>query len=195
MEKVQRRSFLQLVLAAMPSALFGQTTVSGAPGPLIEGKVAMVPAGMDREQKKRTIGVSSTTYKVLTRETNGAMFAMEQSNSKKGGPPRHFHHEQDELFFVLEGEYIVEIGPDRFHLKAGDCVLGPRMIPHAWAFVGESTGRMLLSYSPAGQMEAFFNEWEHAGIKPGTYARAGTGGTGIMESHGVTQVGPPIAVD
>ena len=35
---------------------------------------------------------------------------MEQTSSKKGGPPRHLHHNEDEWFYVIEGEYITEIG-------------------------------------------------------------------------------------
>jgi quercetin dioxygenase-like cupin family protein len=99
-------------------------------------KPVHVPAGLDREGKKHAIGLSSTTYKVLTQDTGGALFVLEQSNQKKGGPPRHLHHDVDELFYSLEGEYIVEIGSARFHLKPGDCLLGPREIPHAWAFAG-----------------------------------------------------------
>src|SRR5437879_7033404 len=78
---------------------------------------------------------------------------MEQSNRKRGGPPRHLHHNEDELCYALEGEYIVEVGAERFFLKAGDCVLGPRGIPHVWAFVGDSAGRLLISFAPAGKMK------------------------------------------
>ena len=84
-----------------------------------------MPAGVDREGKKHAIGLSSTTYKVLTQDTGGALFVLEQSNQKKWGPPRHLHHDVDELFYSLKGEYIVEVGSERFHLKEGDCVLGP----------------------------------------------------------------------
>ena len=211
MQRIHRRSFVQLALAAVPSALLGQTATPRTSGNStqassnIDGSNSLgaqeikplhVSSGTDREGKQRVIGVSATTYKVLTKDTGGALFVMEQSNGKKGGPPRHVHHEQNEVFYVMEGEYIVEIGADRFHLKAGDCVLGPRKIPHAWAFAGEGTGRMLISFAPAGQMEAFFDEWEHAGVKPGTYAStSGSGGAGLLASHGVTQVGPPIALD
>jgi mannose-6-phosphate isomerase-like protein (cupin superfamily) len=146
---------------------------------------------MDREDKKRSIGLSSTTYKVLTRETVGALFVLEQSNHTKGGPPRHLHHDVDELFYSLEGDYIVEIGAERFHLKAGDCVLGPREIPHAWAFVGDSPGRLLISFAPAGKMEAFFNERENRGIKPGAY----TNDASFMRAFGMELVGPPLSLE
>jgi hypothetical protein len=95
---MQRRSFLQFVLAALPSSLFAQMS-EVAP----TTKAVSVPAGKDREGQTRAIGVSSTTYKVLTQETGGAHFVLEQLNHKKGGPNRHLHHAQDELFYVLEG--------------------------------------------------------------------------------------------
>jgi len=33
-----------------------------------------------------------------------------------GGPPKHYHEEQDEWFYCLAGEYVVEIGEQRFRL-------------------------------------------------------------------------------
>jgi mannose-6-phosphate isomerase-like protein (cupin superfamily) len=186
MQVTQRRSFLQLALAALPVSVFAQTA-NIAPA----AKPIRVPAGVDREGKKRAIGLSSTTYKVLTHDTGGALFVLEQSNEKKGGPPRHLHHDVDELFYSLEGEYIVEIGSERFHLKPGDCVLGPREIPHAWAFAGGSSGRLLISFAPAGKMEAFFNDRENRGIKPGAY----TNDAAFMHAFGMELIGPPLVVE
>lgn len=73
MQDIQRRSFLELVLAALPVTVFAQTANSAS-----MAKPVRVPAGLDREGKKHAIGVSSTTYKVLTQDTNGALFVMEQ---------------------------------------------------------------------------------------------------------------------
>jgi quercetin dioxygenase-like cupin family protein len=186
MQDIQRRSFLQLALAALPVTVFAQT------GNIASGvKPVRVPSGVDREGKKHAIGLSSTTYKVLTEDTGGALFVLEQSNQKKGGPPRHLHHDVDELFYSLGGEYIVEVGSERFHLKPGDCVLGPREIPHAWAFAGDSTGRLLISFAPAGKMEAFFNEREKRDIKPGAY----TTDAAFMRAFGMELLGPPLAVE
>ncbi len=151
MQKLQRRSLIQLALATMPAAVLARDA-SAQPS----GKAVRVAAGADRETKTRAIGLSATTYKVLTADSQGALFVLEQSNHKPGGPTRHLHHAQDELFYALEGEYIVEVGADRFRLKPGDSVLGPRGIPHAWAFAGGAPGRLLISFAPAGQMEAFF---------------------------------------
>lgn len=147
-----------------------------------------------RRIKALHIGLSTTTYKVLTQETGGALFVVEHSNKKKGGPPRHLHHDIDELFYSLEGDYIVEVGSQRFHLKTGDCVLGPREVPHVWAFAGDSPGKLLISFAPAGKMEAFFNEREKLGIKPGEYAKPGTDAA-LLRAFGMELVGPPLVVE
>jgi len=186
MKVMQRRSFLQIALATLPLTAFGQTTNTAQ-----VAKPIRVPAGLDREGKKHAIGLSSTTYKVLTQDTGGALFVLEQANQVKGGPPRHLHHDVDEFFYSLEGEYVVEIGSERFHLKPGDCVLGPREIPHAWAFAGGSPGRLLISFAPAGKMEAFFNERDNRGIKPGAY----TNDAAFMHAFGMELLGPPLVVE
>ena len=67
-----------------------------------------VPRGGDCEQKTRSVGISATTINVLTEETSGGA---------RCDGERHF--------YVLEGENIVDAGPERFRLKAGDCVPGP----------------------------------------------------------------------
>lgn len=154
--------------------------------------VGPVVAGGDREGRTRQIGVSATTFKVLTSETNGDLFVIEQANRRRGGPPLHIHHGEDELFYVVEGEYLVQVGDRRFALKAGDCVLGPRAIPHAWAFTGSAAGRMVLTYAPAGKMEAFFNAWEKLGFTPGGYSRASD--EALLRSYGMERIGPPIAL-
>jgi mannose-6-phosphate isomerase-like protein (cupin superfamily) len=67
-------------------------------------KSVLVLAGKDREVKAHAVGVSHTTYKVLTAETGGPMFVMEQRSAKKGGTNRHLHYGQNELFYVIDGE-------------------------------------------------------------------------------------------
>jgi len=186
MNGTRRQSFFNIAAVSLSGGrLLAQTS-----DPATASKPASVSAGTDRQGKSRNVGVSTTTYKVLTAETAGAMFVMEQANKKKGGPNRHLHFTQDELFYVLEGEYIVEVGSERFHLKAGDCVLGPRQVPHAWAFVGQSTGRLLLTFSPAGKMEEFFSNREQLGIAKGAYTSAKNADT--MLPYGMKYVGPPL---
>ncbi len=65
----QRRSFVQLALAALPLPAQIPNPESKDHGS--NTKPVRVPAGVDREKKKRAIGLCSTTYKVLTQETGG----------------------------------------------------------------------------------------------------------------------------
>ena len=192
MKEMQRRSFLQLALAAIPSSLIGQSSATSS---LASGaKAVRVTAGADREGQTRSIGISNTTYKILTQDTGGALFTLEQLNHKKGGPQRHLHHAQDEFWYVLEGEYVFEIGSERFRLKAGDCILGPREVPHAWAFVGDSTGRLLISFTPAGKMEAFFNQRFPPGSTPRTYSHT-EDDAAVARTFGMELLGPPMALE
>ena len=70
-------------------------------------------------------------------------------------------------------------------------MLGPREIPHAWAFAGGPPGRLLISFAPAGKMEAFFNERENRGIKPGAYSNDAA----FMHAFGMELIGPPLVVE
>jgi mannose-6-phosphate isomerase-like protein (cupin superfamily) len=120
---------------------------------------AHVPAGGDRYQGQRTVfGARGVDTKVSTLDTNGGLCIFEFTDTQKGGPARHFHHEQEEWFYIIEGEYIIEIGVERYELGPGDSVLAPRKVPHVWAHVGEGTGRLLIVFQPAGRMEMFFEE-------------------------------------
>ena len=115
MRDLNRRSFVGAALAALPLAALGQSNKSSVPGST--GKAALVPGGEDRQGEHHSIGISTTDFKVLTQDSSGALFIFEHTNHKKGGPPRHLHHNEDEWFYVLEGAYIVEVGSERFHLK------------------------------------------------------------------------------
>jgi mannose-6-phosphate isomerase-like protein (cupin superfamily) len=194
MKEMQRRSFLQLAVAAIPSSLIGQTSSPTGSSLASTARAVHVVAGADREGQTRAIGISNTAYKVLTKDTGGALFTLEQLNHKKGGPERHLHHRQDEFWYVLEGEYVFEIGSERFHLKAGECILGPREVPHGWAFVGDSTGRLLISFTPAGKMEAFFNQRYPPGSTPRPYSHTDDDAA-VARTFGIEVVGPPIALE
>src|SRR4030067_2689899 len=116
-----------------------------------------VAAGEDLFGEHRGLGISFISFKVCPQDSNGLLI-LENTFHGKGGPARHLHHDQDEWFYVLEGEFIFEVGPNKFRLKPGDSLLGPRKIPHVWAHVGDTNGKILITFMPAGKMEAFFHE-------------------------------------
>lgn len=127
--------------------------------------IVRVAAGADRFGEHRGLGVSEIAFKVMPQDS-GSLLVLENTFHAKGGPARHLHYDQDELFFVTEGEFLIEIGQERFSLTRGDSVLAPRRVPHVWAHVGNGHGSMLITFNPAGKMEAFFREVTKANAMP-----------------------------
>src|SRR6266852_7255862 len=117
----------------------------------------LLAAGADREGESRGLGISTIAFKVST-PNPGDPFILENTFHAKGGPARHLHYDQDEWFYALEGEFLIEVGQERRRLQPGDSLFAPRRVPHVWAYVGETRGRMLMAFLPAGKMEVFFRE-------------------------------------
>jgi len=146
----------------------------------------MVPAGEDRFGELKTLGISSVAYKITSQESSD-LFAVEITLVQKGGPARHMHYLQDEWWYVLEGEFNLEVGDKRFHGKSGDSFFGPRNIPHAWAFVKGTRGRLLASVMPGGKLEAFFIAADMKGL-PGPDPNS-------WQPYGMQWVGPPLKIE
>jgi quercetin dioxygenase-like cupin family protein len=116
-----------------------------------------VAANKDQFGEQRGLGVSEITFKVTPKDSNG-LFIIENTFHEKGGPARHLHYDQDEWFYAVEGEFILEVGQEKFILNPGDSILAPRKVPHVWAFTGGKRGKILIAFMPAGKMESFFRE-------------------------------------
>ena len=144
-------------------------------------------SGEDRLDEAHSLGITSIAFKVLTRDTNNELFIIEHTTRQKGGPPRHIHPHQDEWFYVIEGEFLFEVGHDRVTLRPGGSILAPRNLPHAWAFVGNNGGKMLISYTPAGKMEAFFREVTKGNSMPPQ-------DKALFEKFDLILTGPPLLV-
>ena len=145
-----------------------------------------VAADKDRFGEQRSLGISTIAFKVTSQDSDG-LFVLENTFWAKGGPARHLHFEQDEWFYAIEGEFIIEVGPDRRRLKPGDSLLAPRRVPHVWAHAGEGRGRILIAFMPAGDMEAFFREVTKANAMPPQ-------DPALWRAHGMELLGPPLPV-
>lgn len=148
--------------------------------------VLRVAAGDDQFGEHRSLGVSAISFKVSMQDRNGLLI-IENTFHARGGPARHLHYEQDEWFCALEGEFVIEVGQERLRMTPGDSLLAPRNVPHVWAFVGEGRGRMLIVFSPAGTMEAFFREVTKAHAMPPQ-------DPALWRAHGMELLGPPLPV-
>ena len=151
------------------------------------GGVLRVATNHDRFNELRSLGISTIQFKVTPRDHDSTLI-IENVFHAPGGPPRHLHHEQDEWFYIVEGDFVMEVGQERFNLRPGDSLLAPRRVPHVWAHVGDTQGRILISFLPAGQMEAFFRLVTQANAMPSQDAA-------LFRAYGMELLGPPLAVE
>ena len=94
------------------------------------------------------------TVKAGGAEAGHAFAQLETDDPRGSAPPRHVHHNEDETFYVLEGEVTFLVGDERIEVGAGDYVFAPREIPHTYIIRSERA-RMLTTISPAGLEELF----------------------------------------
>src|SRR5215469_12660503 len=95
-----------------------------------------------------------TTNFAERKDTNGAFFLVEAMLAPGTEPPPHVHTREDELFYVLEGEFDVYVGQEAFKVETGECVFLPRFKPHAFV-IRSPRLRVLALFTPAGLEEAF----------------------------------------
>lgn len=160
----------------------GNSTESQSNNPSVQ----LVATSEDQFGEHRGLGLSKITFKVTPKDSNG-IFIIENTFHEKGGPAKHLHYNQDEWFYAVEGEFLLEVGQEQFRLQPGDSVLAPRKIPHVWAYTGSNRGRMLIAFMPAGKMEFFFREVTQANAMPPQDPE-------LWRSHGMELLGPPLKV-
>jgi quercetin dioxygenase-like cupin family protein len=176
---MKRRDFVKIGVLSAPSLLLAQV-------PQEHPEISVVPSGADCSSETHTLGFSQMLFKISSADTHGGMFIMEHENLTKGGPYRHLHPAQDEWLYAMEGEFRVEIGDQKLTLKRGDSVLMPRQIPHVWAHTGETPGKLLIAFTPAGRMEEFFREFGKTGKLPTDPS--------VVKAYGLERVGPPLSL-
>ena len=189
---MNRNSFLKLCMAA--GAFFSApfSTIAKINRRIKVDKGIKVDAGKDRFDKPMSLFDGDTFYtKVSTEDTNGGIYIFESTRDKKGGPPLHYHYEQDEWWYILEGEFLFKVGEQTFTAKKGDSVFGPRMVPHAFAKTNEGPARMVIAFQPAGKMEAHFKA-----LSQGIYAKLSEAEKHkFRQTNGFEVVGPALTYD
>ena len=183
---MKRRSFLKTAATLLPAAALPPFSLGQAPAPPSTSAIHIIEAGQDRFGETHSRGFSTILFKVVPSETGGNLFVLEHVHMEKGGPPLHLHLHQEEYFFVMEGEVLFQVAGERRTLGPGESVLGPRGVPHGFAGVGEKPAHMVIAFTPAGMMEAFFRE---VAVPNGPKMDAALFGRFEMQ-----YVGPPLVV-
>ena len=154
------------------------------------GKGIKVEAGQDRLGKPISLFEGDRFFtKVSTADTDGDVYVFESTREKEGGPALHFHYEQDEFWYVLQGEFLFKVGEETFKAKAGDAVLGPRQVPHAFAKIGQGEARLLMFFQPAGKMEKMFRDISEGASKN---LKTDEEKDRFFQEYGIKHVGPPL---
>ena len=88
-------------------------------------------------------------HKMSGEDTGGKMSALELTLEAEGPPP-HIHHNEDEMFYVLEGEVDFQIGERSVRAAAGSFLLAPRDVAHSFKMAADEPARILVMFSPGG---------------------------------------------
>jgi quercetin dioxygenase-like cupin family protein len=86
-------------------------------------------------------------------ETDGQYSVLENNVPHGDMPPLHIHHEEDEVFHVLDGEVTFFLPGREVPLTTGRTFLAPRGIPHT--FRVESARARLLVYCTPARFDGF----------------------------------------
>jgi quercetin dioxygenase-like cupin family protein len=135
---------------------------------------------MSTMPERLTFGEVEILVKATADTTGGTLTVFEENEPVD--TPLHVHEHEDELFYVLEGEHVFQVGEREHRAGPGELVFAPRGIPHAQRRVMPRQGRTLVLTAPGG-LEGFFRELADAhsdgSLGPHAYARA-------SERYGIT---------
>ncbi|MBK7096357.1 MAG: cupin domain-containing protein [Saprospiraceae bacterium] len=132
------------------------------------------------------LGVNPNDLKLSSKDTAGNLSTFYYKGLQKVGPSFHYHKYQDEVFYVINGQYIFQLGQEKQILNTGDLIFLPRNIPHTWIQLSEA-GEMFYFLQPAGKMEEFFLKMTELGANSTKEQRAQIG----LDS-GIFNVGPGL---
>ncbi|MBK8555253.1 MAG: cupin domain-containing protein [Lewinellaceae bacterium] len=92
---------------------------------------------------------------LATGKDTGGQFSMFEAKGIPGmEPPPHVHTNEDETYYLLEGEMRFRVGAEEFIGKPGDFVFLPRNVRHEFKVLSKSF-RCIVGIYPAG-LEHYF---------------------------------------
>jgi len=123
---------------------------------------------------------------VSAEQTDGAYFILELTSTPGNGVPCHIHTQEDEVMFVIQGQYEMELDGQVMQAGPGTVINLPRNVPHGYRCLGPEQGRVLVTVMPA-KLEQMFADL--SGEPPGPEAI-----TRVCRSYGIT-FEPPLIKD
>jgi mannose-6-phosphate isomerase-like protein (cupin superfamily) len=130
---------------------------------------------LDAEGGERLAFGDVTILVRVPAEVSGGSFTLLEEVPPLADTPLHVHRNEDELFYVLEGEHVFRVGEEEHRVGPGGLVFAPRGVPHSQRRVVPGQGRELVLVTPGG-FEGFFRELAAAqaagSLGPDAYAAA-----------------------
>jgi mannose-6-phosphate isomerase-like protein (cupin superfamily) len=108
-------------------------------------------------------------YKARADDT-GQQFSIWESIVPPGrGAPPHTHTREDEAFYVLSGEVLMEVEgqAERLHLGPGAFLFAPRRLRHGYRNPGKVDAHLLVFAMPGTGLDRMFAEFDEAGRRAG----------------------------
>lgn len=148
-------------------------------------KAFILKSGEGRLSKPYNVLGMPVHLKVSGDDTGGQMSIFIAEYKRNEGPPLHLH-DNDETFFIIEGEFIFQAGDERFNGSSGDTCFIPRNTPHTTLTVSD-TGKMLFAVNPTGNVEKIFEKLHSYKEMPSIEEIVR-----VHEELGLKIIGPPI---
>jgi mannose-6-phosphate isomerase-like protein (cupin superfamily) len=98
-------------------------------------------------------------------QTGGALTVLSGLTPPGGGPPLHRHHNEDEIFLVIEGQMSYFVDGRWTEVGVGGAVYLPKDTAHTFRNVGSSPSRHWIITTPSG-FEIFFAHCADEFAKP-----------------------------
>ena len=121
------------------------------------GSIAPIALKQDDGEALWFLGMLAT-IKASHETTGGRVAVIEHRGPQGAGSPLHVHRNEDEWFYVIEGELTFWVGGRVIEAPAGSFVYGPRGVPHTF-LVASPEARFLLVTEPAGFEELHARRW------------------------------------
>jgi quercetin dioxygenase-like cupin family protein len=101
------------------------------------------------------LGGDRVEVRLFGEDTGGALAIAEHTMEPGTSGPPHVHTREDELSYVVEGEFAIRVSDQVFRAAAGTFVFKPRGVPHAFWNTGDSQARLFDVICPAGSEHVF----------------------------------------
>lgn len=149
----------------------------------------LMPSDTRSETPMNILG-SPTLVKLAAEDVGNRTAIFHVTVPTLSGPPLHRHSREDEFFYILNGEIVLQVDGVRHTLTAGCCAYAPRGTAHAFQNFQKDTGHMLVMATPA-DFDHFFRALDALNRGLATPDYAGT--ERLMNDYGMELLGPPLA--